>query len=171
MSSLEALTNRRTRLSAMLADRPTRVSHAAIVVAVTVLLCTWAFGVPRFGAPDELDHTTKAYGTAHREMIGSPVPDASPLLRYFIVPKGLISGSPNCFAFHSEINASCSVQVNDSSLTQIDTAAGTYPPEYYAIVGGIARLIGADQSPLRLVGSGWPAGGGSSASSCGIVTR
>ena len=142
------MAHRRIRLSSSITDGAVRAWPATLAVVLTTLVCTWVFGVPRYGSPDELDHTAKAYGTAHRQTIGSPVPDASPLLRYFVVPAGLISGAPNCFAFYPDINASCSVAVDDRHMTQIDTAAGTYPPPYYAVVGGISRLVGSERSAM-----------------------
>ena len=53
----------RTRLST-LGDQAVRAWPATLAVALTVLLFTWAMGTPRYGAPDEIAHTTKAYGTA-----------------------------------------------------------------------------------------------------------
>ena len=139
--------NRRTRLSDQISDQAVRAWPATLAVAITALLCTWVFGVPRYGAPDEVAHTAKAYGTAHGETIGSPVPAASPLIRYFDIPAGLASGEP-CFAFHSDVNASCAVAIHDPHMIQYGTTAGTYPPAYYAVVGGVTRLLGTEQSVL-----------------------
>jgi hypothetical protein len=137
--------HRRVRFPSSISDAAGRAWPATLAIALTTLLCTWVFGVPRYGAPDEVAHTTKAYGTAHGESIGSPVPDASPLIRYFDIPAGLLTGEP-CFAFHPDVTASCAVAVNDPHMIQYATTAGTYPPEYYAVVGGVARLLGTDQS-------------------------
>jgi Predicted membrane protein (DUF2142) len=112
-----------------------------------VLLCTWAVGVPRFGAPDEVAHTVKAYGTAHGQTIGAPIPGESPLTRSFDVPAGLISGGP-CFAFHSEISATCAVATQDSTTVKNGSSAATYPLPYYAAVGAAVRVLGTELSPL-----------------------
>ncbi|HEX2785077.1 MAG TPA: DUF2142 domain-containing protein, partial [Ilumatobacteraceae bacterium] len=140
------MANRRIRLPTTISEGAVRAWSATLAVALTILVCTWVFGVPRYGAPDELAHTTKAYGTVHGETIGSPVADSSPLTRNFDVPAGLISADPACFAFYPEVTASCAVAVNDAHPVQYATSAATYPPEYYAVVGGIARLLGTDQS-------------------------
>ncbi len=139
--------DRRTWFSNQISGPAVRAWPATLAVAITALLCTWVFGVPRYGAPDEVAHTTKAYGTAHGETIGSPVPEASPLIRYFDIPAGLITGDP-CFAFHSDVNASCAVAINDPRMIQYATTAGTYPPAYYAVVGGVTRVFGTGQSVL-----------------------
>lgn len=139
--------NRRMR-PATIIEQAVRAWPATLAFALTLLLCTWAVGVPRYGAPDEVSHTTKAYGTAHRQTIGSPVPDDGKVVRYFTVPAGLVSGDAACFAFHSDINASCAATSNDSTLVAYGTTAGTYPPEWYAVVGGIARLSGSDRSVI-----------------------
>jgi Predicted membrane protein (DUF2142) len=140
------MANRRIRLPSTISEGAVRAWPATLAVALTTLVCTWVFGVPRYGAPDEVAHTTKAYGTVHGETIGSPVPDGqSALIRYFDVPAGLITGEP-CFAFHSDINALCSAAFDDPQIVQYATTAATYPPEYYAVVGGIARVLGTDRS-------------------------
>src|SRR4051794_10446777 len=134
--------------STTLSDQAIRCWPACLAIALTLMLCTWAIGVPRYGAPDELAHTVKAYGTAHGETIGSAVPDGSPLTRYFDVPAGLLTGDPGCFAFYPQLNASCSIAANDPRIIQYATSAATYPPEYYAVVGGTSRLLGAEESVL-----------------------
>src|SRR3954449_13355709 len=50
--------------STTLSDQAIRCWPACLAIALTLMLCTWAIGVPRYGAPDELAHTVKAYGTA-----------------------------------------------------------------------------------------------------------
>ncbi|MEP7112242.1 MAG: DUF2142 domain-containing protein [Ilumatobacteraceae bacterium] len=137
--------NRRIRLSSTITAGAVRSWAPTLALALATMLCTWVFGVPRYGAPDEIAHTTKAYGTAHGETIGSPVPDNSPLIRYFDVPAEMISGDA-CFAFHPEVNASCAITVKDPRIISYATTAGTYPPEYYAVVGGIARLLRTERS-------------------------
>lgn len=138
---------RRNRITERLSNQHGRAWPAVILVATTVLLCTWVIGVPRFGAPDEVAHTTKAYGTAHGQTIGAPIPSESPLIRSFDIPAGLISGGP-CFAFHSEINAACAVAGDDPQIIKFGTTAATYPLPYYAVVGTAVRVLGREQSPL-----------------------
>lgn len=141
------MANRRIRLTTSISDQAVRAWPATLALALTLLICTWVFGVPRYGAPDEVAHTTKAYGTAHGQTIGSPVPDLSPLTRYFNVPAGMITGDP-CFAFHSDVTAACAVVNNDPQIIQYATSAATYPPAYYAVVGGVARVTGNGESVI-----------------------
>jgi hypothetical protein len=138
--------NRRGRLTSSISDQAVRAWPATLALVLTTLLCTWAFGMPRYGAPDELSHTVKAYGTAHGETIGSPVPDVSPLTRYFDTPAGLLTGDPACFAFDAELIASCAIATNDPHIIQYGTSAATYPLAYYAVVGGVTRLLGNELS-------------------------
>jgi Predicted membrane protein (DUF2142) len=138
---------RRNRITERLSNQHGRAWPAVILLATTVLLCTWVIGVPRFGAPDEVAHTTKAYGTAHGQTIGAPIPSESPLIRSFDIPAGLISGGP-CFAFHAEINAACAVAGDDPQIIKFGTTAATYPLPYYAVVGTAVRVLGREQSPL-----------------------
>src|SRR5512143_2032100 len=111
----------RTRLST-LADQAVRAWPATLALALTLLLFTWTLGTPRYGAPDEIAHTTKAYGTAHRQTIGAPDPDHGSVVRIFTVPTGLTTGDP-CFAFHSDINASCTTSNEDPTLVGYGTSA------------------------------------------------
>ena len=141
------MANRRIRLASSISDQAVRAWPATLALAIILLVCTWVFGVPRYGAPDEVAHTTKAFGTAHGQTIGSPALDRSPLTRYFIVPAGMITGDP-CFAFNSDVTAACAVVNDDPHLTQYATSAATYPPAYYAVVGGIARVTGTGESVI-----------------------
>ncbi len=100
---------------------------AAIFAAMLTMLVTWAMATPRYGAPDELAHTVKAYSTAHGQLLGSTTPGVSPLIRTFKVPQGLVSGEPWCFASFPEANAGCVVPTRDSTIVSYESSAATYP--------------------------------------------
>lgn len=110
------------------------------------LLGTWVIGLPRYGAPDEVAHTIKAYGTAHGETTGDAIPGISPLTRSFMSPIDLASEGHACFAFQPDVPASCAAPVGDGTLVRLPTSAATYPPAYYALTGGLARLTGTEHS-------------------------
>jgi hypothetical protein len=56
---------------------------AGYLLALIIVLATWAVGMPRFGSPDEPAHVYKAYGTAHGELLGAPAPGFPDNLREF----------------------------------------------------------------------------------------
>jgi hypothetical protein len=129
---------------------------AAVFASLLTLLLTWAIATPRYGAPDELAHTIKAYATAHGQLLGSTTPGTSSLVRTFNVPRGLVSAEPWCFASFPEANAGCAVPTNDNSIVSAESSAATYPIPYYAVVGTAARAIGASDSAraYRLISIG-----------------
>src|SRR4029079_17393101 len=130
---LTSMRQPRRGVSSSLASSRTRWSLATFF-SLLVLLLTWAFAPPRSGAPDELSHTIKAYGTAHGQLRGSTTPGQSTLIRMYEVPKGLASGEPWCFASLPEANAGCSVAIRDDTTVAAESSAATYPVPFYAVV-------------------------------------
>ena len=118
----------------------------ALFAALLTMLATWAIAIPRYGAPDELAHTVKAYATAHGQLLGSTTPGTSVLIRRFDVPVGLVSGEPWCFASFPEAHAGCAVPTSSNATASYESSAATYPIPYYAVVGTAARVIGASDS-------------------------
>ncbi|MEK7422235.1 MAG: DUF2142 domain-containing protein [Actinomycetota bacterium] len=104
------------------------------------LLLTWNMATPLFASPDEPAHLYKAYGTAHGEMLGTPIPDQPSNIRLFDVPDTM--GQPNvmCYFFVPEQPADCATGSSSAGVS----AAAVYPPFWYAIVGGGARVIDSD---------------------------
>ncbi len=142
---------------------PTDVRHieprrgsfpAAVFVAILLVLLTWTLATPLFGSPDEPAHLYKAYGTAHGEAIGEPIEGSfSPNLRRFDVPSEMgVPPTIMCFIFQADVSAGC-VQPGPGSAG--DSTAATYPPFWYGLVGGGARLTGHDtsQRAYRAVGA------------------
>ncbi|MEO8095824.1 MAG: DUF2142 domain-containing protein [Pseudolysinimonas sp.] len=129
---------------------------AAVFASLLTLLLTWAIATPRYGAPDELSHTIKAYATAHGQLLGTTTPGTSSLIRTFNVPKSLVSAEPWCFASFPEANAGCAVPTGDTSNVAAESSAATYPIPYYAVIGTAVRAIGASDSAraYRLISIG-----------------
>ena len=117
---------------------------AAIFTILTGILITWAVATPLFASPDEAAHLYKAYATAHGEMLGEPIEDVSTNIRLFDVPDEM-GQPPNimCFLYRAEVSAGC---VESGSSDAGESTAAIYPPFWYGIVGGGARLLGADTS-------------------------
>ena len=130
---------------------------AALFASVLVMLLTWAIATPRYGAPDELAHTVKAYATAHGQLLGSTTPGVSQLIRRYDVPQQLVSGEPWCFASLPEANAGCTVATDDTAVVSYESSAATYPIPYYAVIGTAARVIGESDSAraYRLISIGF----------------
>jgi len=118
----------------------------AVALTIGVLLGTWAVGMPRFAAPDEVAHTIKAYATAHGEALGVPIPGHSPFNRAMLSPNDLASDDQACFALQPDQTAACAVPSSDPALSRHETTASTYPPAYYFVVGLATRVAGADRS-------------------------
>jgi Predicted membrane protein (DUF2142) len=113
---------------------------ASLFGVLLALFLTWNMATPLFASPDEPAHLYKAYGTAHGEMLGTPIPDQPSNIRLFDVP--LTMGQPNvmCYFFVPEQPADCATGSSSAGVS----AAAVYPPFWYAIVGGGARVIDAD---------------------------
>ncbi len=129
---------------------------AALFASVLTVLLTWAIATPRYGAPDELAHTVKAYATAHGQLLGSTTPGVSTLIRRYDVPQRLVSAEPWCFASLPEANAGCAIPTEDRTLISYESSAATYPVPYYAVIGTAARVIGESDSArtYRLISIG-----------------
>lgn len=117
-----------------------------VFALLLVLLGTWVVGMPRYGAPDEVAHTIKAYATAHGEGYGDAIPGISPLTRYMNAPADLGADDQACFGFHPDVTPACATVSTDPAVRPIPTSAATYPPAYYVLVGGGARILGRDHS-------------------------
>jgi hypothetical protein len=120
----------------------------AFFVVLLVLLLTWAVGMPRYAAPDEIAHMVKAYGTARGETIGAPAPGEAEVARLMPVPASVVSGDPWCYAGRPDDSAACAVPNTDGTIGPHATTAGGYPPVYYALVGVPARVAGQATSVL-----------------------
>lgn len=119
------------------------VAHAAaLFAALLVLVLTWVIATPRFGAPDEPAHVYKAYGVAHGELLGDPAEGFPGNLREFDGPASLGAGDLNCFVGKPEVPYSCVVE----GTGRLISSAAPYPPQYYAVVGGVARAVGQGDS-------------------------
>ncbi len=125
---------------------PTSRWTAAVFGILLVVLGTWVVGMPRYGAPDEVAHTIKAYATAHGQGFGDEIPGISPLTRYMDAPADLGADDQACFGFHPDITPACVIVSTDPTVRPIPTSAATYPPAYYLLVGGGARIVGQDHS-------------------------
>ena len=118
---------------------------AAVFVATLLVLLTWTVATPLFGSPDEPAHLYKAYGTAHGEAIGEAIEGSfSSNLRLFDVPAEM-GQSPDimCFIFQAEVSAGCA---GPGTVGAGESTAAIYPPFWYGLVGGGARLTGQETS-------------------------
>lgn len=117
-----------------------------VMFALTLALtATWVLAIPRFASPDESGHVFKAYGTAHGQLLGIEVVTEPPTpsnFRLFDGPPELGSGDLRCYVFLPDVPAGCEGPSNGYLLS----TAATYPPFYYAVVGGAARLTGQSVS-------------------------
>lgn len=111
----------------------------AIFAALLVLLGTWVVAMPLFTSPDEAAHLFRAYAVAHGELLGDTLPGQSPNIRHLDVPEWMAPPADlGCYFGQPQVPASCAVGPHGTT----DSSAGTYPPFWYAVVGGVARVTG-----------------------------
>lgn len=138
-----------------------RLRWCIITASFFAMCALWAVATPAMSSPDEPSHTIKAVAVARGQLTGTVgprpttwmVPGALTTVHvpvdYAVVP-GL-----NCYATLPEQPASCMPAILDDHTTIVEasTAAGHYPPLYYALVGWPSRLLPADPGILvmRLV--------------------
>jgi hypothetical protein len=109
--------------------------------AFTVVGCSWAFSIARYGGPDEPAHIIRAAAVADGDLLGKPVAGLEPGYRQVTVAKTLASGDPSCFRHDDLVTAECSVASSKSDRIAVATSAGTAPPWYYWIVGVVPRAL------------------------------
>ena len=132
-----------------------------VAASFFVLVGLWAVATPAMSSPDEPSHTVKAVAVARGELLGS----VGPRPTTWMVPGALTTvkipadyasvADLNCYATVPDQDASCMPALPSDSETLVDatTAAGHYPPLYYALVGWPSRFLPADPGILvmRLV--------------------
>ena len=124
----------------------------ALFVALVVMLCTWVIGMPLFTSPDEAAHVFKAYAVAHGEVLGETLPGQSPNIRRVDVPEFMAPPVDlGCYFGQPTVPASCAVGPYGTT----DSSAGTYPPFWYGVIGGVVRVVGESthQRAYRFVGA------------------
>ncbi|HEY4611270.1 MAG TPA: DUF2142 domain-containing protein [Ilumatobacteraceae bacterium] len=124
---------------------------AGYMLALIIVVATWAVGMPRFASPDEPAHVYKAYGTAHGQLLGDPAPGFPDNLREFDGPDSLGPPNLNCFVQQPDVPASCATEVSPRLIS----SAARYPPWYYGLVGAPVAISGQSASvrAYRLVSS------------------
>ena len=95
-----------------------------------------------------------AAAVAGGDLTGKAAPGMADGFRLVDVPVALGSGDPSCYRHDPRATPACAVPATTPSTVTVATAAGTYPPYYYALVGGMARLFGGADEPMtyRLAG-------------------
>ncbi|MEO7397602.1 MAG: DUF2142 domain-containing protein [Ilumatobacteraceae bacterium] len=110
-----------------------------------LLILTWLVAVPRWAVPDEPAHVFKALGTADGQWLGQAIETEPPTpsnYRRYVGPAQLGLGDVRCYFGDEDIPAGCDVG-NEHGFV---SSAARYPPYYYAVVGGAARLVGQTDS-------------------------
>ncbi|GIT81030.1 hypothetical protein LLS1_26990 [Leifsonia sp. LS1] len=111
-------------------------------VAFTAVAVSWALASPIFSVPDESAHVIKAIGQVHGEVVGHR--EAG--VRHLVVdlPQQFsFSSQTMCFVYHSEVPASCGIEVGDPrGATEAASWVSTYNPIYYYLVGWPSLFLG-----------------------------
>ena len=122
-----------------------------------LLAAAWSIGVPRYGAADEPSHVQKAAAVVRGDLQGrsaAPLPEGFRLVR---IPIAFGALDVSCYVDQPDVPAACQTYPDLSGDAQVPTAAGRYPPAYYALVGP-ASLVATDYSGIwlmRLVSAGF----------------
>ena len=115
---------------------------AGFMLALIIVVATWAVGMPRFASPDEPAHIYKAYGTAHGQLLGAAAPGFPDNLREFDGPDSLGPPNLNCYVQQPDVPASCATEISPRLIS----SAARYPPWYYALVGTPVAISGQGDS-------------------------
>ena len=120
-------------------------------VLFAVLGLSWAFATPPASAPDEPAHTIYAAAVV-RLQVDAPNEDVPENDIGLIGQRTIVQLDrawedlhriPVCFAFKPDVDAGCADPPADSQpVGAVSTAAGTYPPAYYAAVGWPSWVLG-----------------------------
>lgn len=107
--------------------------------ALAALMAVWALSDPIMAGPDEPSHAIKAVAVVRGQLAGEARQEA-PGFRYVQVPDWaaeLDSGRPTCYAMNPYQTGDCVPDIDGSNDVVVEgrTAAGTYDPLYYALVG------------------------------------
>ncbi len=152
------------------ADPRLRRELLVVFTLVFVASTLWALSSPLMSTPDEPAHATKAAGVWQGWWRGEkvvypkgPTDDAAPVT--FRVRTTQSYASANrifmCYALQPTVTADCAPPLSDGSkVVRVETAAGSYPPLYYTLVGWPSRLVSADVGLylMRLVSAALCAG-------------
>ena len=111
-------------------------TYWAALTVLSLLLGLWGLATPRFAVPDEPAHFLKAAAVVRGQLIGLPERPTRFGLPPAIADTRFQTG---CFVFLPEVPADCPPGQGGSGTGPGDvvayTAAGKYPPAYYALVG------------------------------------
>ena len=136
--------------------RPGLSAFLIAFALLAVMSGAWALASPMLSGPDEHSHLIKAAGVVRGQFAGDAIP-GSPGFRAVTVPdyfNGLERGM--CFVFRESVPAGCApgIDGSNSQLVSLPTAAGTYNPLYYLLIGWPSLLL--EDLPalyaMRLVG-------------------
>jgi hypothetical protein len=126
-------------------------ARAAVTFGLLWLLAaSWSIGVPRYGAADEPSHVQKAAALVRGELTGrsaAPLPEGFRLVR---IPAAFVAPDISCYVYQPDVAAACQAYPEVSGDADVATAAGRYPPAYYALVGP-ASLVASDYGGIWLM--------------------
>ncbi len=131
-------------------SRPHKVFAVAFAL-VFLNMAAWSLATPLFSGPDEGDHIVHAAAVVRGEFIGSPNPGSS--FTSVTVPALMAEGVLHrpCFIYHTGVPASCARPLSTNTMPVVaNTAAGRYPPLYYAVVG-LPSLVTVSTTGLYLM--------------------
>ena len=105
-------------------------------VAFFCIIGAWSIAAPYDGAPDEEQHMFRAAGVVAGDIVPKPEAVYNGSGAYQTIPSGIVSEDRSCWQFKPAVSAACQPQPSgDRTPIRVASAAGRYPPLYYALVG------------------------------------
>jgi hypothetical protein len=128
-------------------------SWPALILLFFVMAGAWAISNPLFAVPDEPAHVVKAVAVWSGQLGGRDTQPGTGVRTYRL--PSFWGRADICFATHPDTTPdACPPSFRGShAVTDVSTAAGAYPPLYYALVGWPSRLLSSTRavSLMRLV--------------------
>lgn len=128
----------------------------SVLVGVLLVQAAWILTVPTFRGSDEFDHVYRASAVAHGEWThhGAAVNGRG---GYVTIPGSIVRAAQDVcevYEYTGPDNCRASIEFANGDA-QVATAAGTYNPTYYVLVGPITRAFGGDAAnyAMRIVGA------------------
>jgi len=111
----------------------------------------WASALPLFAGPDEPAHVTRAVSVERGQLLGDKIPRTTGGWRAIDIPEIVVSSNLfTCYLFQDAVTADCLKYEGSERVVHSDTAAGTYFPGYYLLVG-IPSLISVQALGIYLM--------------------
>lgn len=130
-----------------------RRSIALVMLAIVTVQVGWLLAVPAFHGPDEVDHVFRAASVASGQWQASTVPPEDGRGHLLPVPLDLVeaaSGPCEALAYVGPDNCAPTTRPNARGQVLIASAAASYNPTWYLVLGTVARPFDGTTAVLAM---------------------